>query len=70
MSWLVLSTGEKHPARPMSLLPLTFTDLRLIREVSKTKTLYQPYAAYSLYSPEVLHELINLRKRPTQWVKP
>lgn len=70
MSWLKFSNGQRQIAKPMSLLPLTFTDLRLVREVSKHKSLYQPYAAYSLYSPDVLHELINLRKRPTQWVKP
>lgn len=67
MYWYDIKTGQITIARPLSLLPITFNDLRLIQASSTRKTLIQPYAAYSLYSPDFVIELLNLRTRPTQW---
>lgn len=64
MYWLWIESGEITLAKPMSFLTMDYNDLRLIRAASKTRTLVEPYAAYSLIVPDLLIELVDLRQRP------
>ena len=61
MYWLDPITGQTEYTTPMNIQALDFKSLRLIRSASSSKYLYQPFAAYSMYTPDILIELIDAR---------
>ncbi len=61
MYWLDPITGQTKYTTPMNIQALDFKSLRLIRSASSSKYLYQPFAAYSMYTPDILIGLIDAR---------